>query len=153
MAVSIARLAASDRQDWRRLYDAYAAFYEMPMEDATAAATWAWLQDPRHELEGAIARDGDGRAIGLAHYRRMPSPLRGTDIGFLDDLFVDPELRGQGVGAALIAHVEAVGRESGWAKIRWITAEDNGRARALYDRVATRTRWVTYELAQKGGPR
>jgi hypothetical protein len=30
--------------------------------------------------------------------------------------------------------------------IRWITADDNYRARAVYDRVATRTKWVTYDL-------
>jgi len=40
----------------------------------------------------------DGNIVGFAHYRRMPSPLRGQDIGFLDDLFVDPEHRGQRIG-------------------------------------------------------
>ena len=36
----------------------------------------------------------DDNIVGFAHYRRMPSPLRGQDIGFLDDLFVDPKHRG-----------------------------------------------------------
>jgi hypothetical protein len=30
--------------------------------------------------------------------------------------------------------------------VRWITAEDNARARRLYDRVAQKTHWVTYEI-------
>jgi len=31
--------------------------------------------------------------------------------------------------------------------VRWITADDNYRAQALYDKVATRTHWVTYDAA------
>ena len=42
--------------------------------------------------------------------------------------------------------MEAEGRARGWGVIRWITGEDNTRARALYDRVAESTRWVTYDL-------
>ena len=30
--------------------------------------------------------------------------------------------------------------------IRWITAEDNYRGRAVYDRVAVKTKWLTYEI-------
>ena len=33
-----------------------------------------------------------------------------------------------------------------WPVVRWITAADNDRARAAYERVATRTSWVTYQL-------
>ncbi len=146
MAPTIAPPGEADRADWRRLYDGYADFYEMPMTDAVAAATWRWIRDPAHEVEGAIARAADGTAVGLAHYRRVPSPLRGTDCGFLDDLYVDPSARGQGIGAALIAHVEKIGRRRGWRRIQWITADDNHRARALYDRVAAKTSWTVYEI-------
>ena len=34
----------------------------------------------------------------------------------------------------------------GWSVVRWITAADNHRARAAYDRVATATPWVTYDM-------
>ena len=39
-----------------------------------------------------------------------------------------------------------VGRERNWSVIRWITAEDNYRARSSYDKIATRTKWVTYDI-------
>ena len=84
--------------------------------------------------------------MGLAHWRRMPSPLRGADIGFLDDLFVDPAARGGNIGEALIGHVAGVARARGWGVVRWITADDNYRARALYDRLAKKTSWNLYEL-------
>ena len=42
--------------------------------------------------------------------------------------------------------LEAEGRSRGWTVIRWITAENNYRARGVYDQVATRTPWVTYDI-------
>jgi GNAT superfamily N-acetyltransferase len=127
------------KEAWRRLYDGYATFYEREMTDQIAGTVWGWLQDPAHELEGALALHEDV-PVGLAHYRRMPSPLRGADVGFLDDLFVDPARRGGRIGEALIA------RERGWGVVRWITADDNYRARTLYDRLARKTLWNLYEL-------
>ena len=34
----------------------------------------------------------------------------------------------------------------GHTLVRWITADDNYRGRAVYDRVATRTMWITYDI-------
>src|SRR5687768_13219163 len=98
--VAIRPVAEEFKADWRRLYDGYAAFYRRPMDDRIAGTVWGWLLDPQHELEGALALL-DGRPVGLAHYRRTPSPLRGADIGFLDDLFVEEAARGGRIGERL----------------------------------------------------
>ncbi|MDX6749277.1 GNAT family N-acetyltransferase [Geminicoccaceae bacterium 1502E] len=143
--VEIVTPGETHKEGWRHLYDGYATFYRREMTDTIAGAVWGWLQDPAHELEGALALQG-GVPVGLAHYRRMPSPLRGADIGFLDDLFVDPSARGGNVGELLIDHVAKVARERGWGVVRWITADDNYRARSLYDRLAKKTSWNLYEL-------
>ena len=142
----IVPIATEHRARWQELYRGYATFYERELTDAHAETVWRWLQDPGHELEGRLALV-DGRPVGLAHFRRMPSPLRGADIGFLDDLFVDPKARAEGVGRALIEAVAGIARERGWSVVRWLTADDNYRARALYDRLAVKTAWNLYELA------
>ena len=36
--------------------------------------------------------------------------------------------------------------ERGWSIVRWTTADDNYRARAVYDELATRTTWITYDM-------
>ena len=144
--VAIRPVAEEFRADWRRLYDGYAAFYRRPMDDRIAGTVWGWLTDPSHELEGVLAHL-DGRPVGLAHYRRMPSPLRGADIGFLDDLFVEEAARGGRIGERLFAHLAAVARERGWPVVRWLTGDDNYRARTLYDRVGVKTAWNLYEMA------
>lgn len=163
--VIVAPPAAGDRAEWRRLYDAYALFYKREMTDAIADRVWGWISDPRPHgpCEGRIARTEDGRVVGLAHFRDMASPLRGTVCGFLDDLFVDPAWRGRPAGSGIVPSgssiapaggsiarlllddIAAIGRARGWPFYRWLTADDNYRARTLYDRVATRTMWVTYQ--------
>lgn len=139
--------APADHAGWRRLYDAYAAFYKREMTDAIAGRVWAWITDPTPHgpCEGLVARDAAGKVVGLAHFRDMASPLRGTVAGFLDDLFVDPAWRGRKLGRALLDEVGAIGRKRGWPFYRWLTADDNYRARALYDQAAQRTMWITYQ--------
>jgi GNAT superfamily N-acetyltransferase len=111
------------------------------------ATVWDWLHDTTHEVNGLIAVDGEMRGIGLSHYRPFSRPLAASIGGFLDDLFVRPDWRGRGVADALIGAVLDEGRRRGWTVLRWITADDNGRARAVYDRVADKTDWVTYQVA------
>ncbi len=84
--------------------------------------------------------------VGLTHFRGFARPLAAATGGFLDDLFVDPAARGSGAAAALIEAVKAEGLRRGWTVIRWITAENNYRARSLYDRMAAKTVWTTYDI-------
>jgi GNAT superfamily N-acetyltransferase len=140
-------VAVEHRQDWEKLYAGYAAFYQVVQTLEMRATVWGWILDPSHEVEGLIAVDPSGRAVGLAHFRPFARPLAARMGGFLGDLFVAPEARGSGAAQALIEAVARLGRERGWSVVRWITAEDNHRARAAYDRLATRTRWLTYEIS------
>lgn len=136
---------ADDRSEWERLYAGYAAFYKVTQTPEMRATVWGWLHDPAHQTRGFVAED-QGRLIGLAHFRPFARPLSASNGGFLDDLFVDPAARGSGAADALIAAIADEGRKQGWTVIRWITAEDNYRARALYDRVAEKTKWATYDI-------
>ncbi len=145
MSQTIRPAVESDRPDWDRLYAGYAAFYRVTQTPEMRDRVWGWIHDPGHGTEALVAESAGG-LVGLAHFRPFARPLSATTGGFLDDLFVDPGSRGTGAGAALIAGVEAAGRARGWSVIRWITASDNVTAQALYDRVAKRTPWVTYDI-------
>lgn len=145
MSPTIRPPVESDRPDWGRLYADYAAFYRVTQTTAMRDRVWGWIHDPAQSTEALVA-EGAAGLVGLAHFRPFARPLSATTGGFLDDLFVDPAARGTGAGAALIAGVEAAGRARGWSVIRWITAADNTTAQALYDRVAKRTPWVTYDI-------
>ncbi len=143
--MDIRAVTEADRAAWAQLYADYAAFYGVVQTDAMRAVVWGWLTDPAHGTEGLVA-EVDGVVVGIAHYRAFARPLSASVGGFLDDLFVGPEARGTGAAEALVQGVADVGRKRGWSLIRWITAEDNYRARGLYDRVAEKAKWVTYDI-------
>ena len=136
----------ADRGRWEELYRAYADFYREPVTAEQLDRVWSWVMDPTHDVNALLVRDAAGRAVGLAHYRPYFRPLAATVAGHLDDLFVEPAARGTGAVDALFAALRAVARQRGWGKIRWITADDNHRARSKYDQVAERTMWVVYDM-------
>ena len=138
-------LEKADFPQWQGLYAGYAAFYQVRQTPEMRENVWSWLIDPAHEVKGLVAEQ-DGSLIGLAHYRPYARPLSASTGGFLDDLFVAPAARGMGAGRALIAALSDIGRVKGWTVLRWITADTNQTARALYDQVATQTPWVTYDI-------
>jgi GNAT superfamily N-acetyltransferase len=139
-------LEPGDHDRWRVLYAAYADFYRVEQSDEQAERTWGWLLDPAHEVEGLVVVDEGGHVAGLAHVRPFARPLSATVGGFLDDLFVEQPARGTGAVDALLQALQERAAERGWSVVRWITAEDNARARAKYDQVAARTTWVTYDM-------
>ncbi|MCL7938744.1 GNAT family N-acetyltransferase [Halomonas sp. ATCH28] len=145
MTLTISVPGTTDHDDWQRLYRGYAEYYGMPMSESTLTTVWDWIQDGTR-LQGRLARDANGQAVGLMHFRAMPSPLRGSTVGFLDDLFVDPAYRGTGAVDEMMEALRQEARQQGWPFVRWITRENNYRARGVYDRCAERTDWVTYQL-------
>lgn len=146
MSVSVNPVSRDDREQWEMLYHGYAEFYQVPMNDEILDTVWGWIDDDSNPFFGLIAKDEEGTALGLMHCRQMASPLRGALVGFLDDLFVTPAARGQGVVEELYAALNQLGKQQGWPFIRWITAENNYRGRAVYDKLSNRTHWVTYQM-------
>lgn len=142
--VTVRPLEPRDSARWRELFTAYGVFYETDFDDALLDGVWAWLTDAQHPLICLVA-EVDAEVVGFAHLREQPDTFTAGPGWFLDDLFTVPAVRGTGAGSALLAAVEQHARTHGGGTVRWITAADNDRAQRVYDRVATRTTWVTYE--------
>ena len=143
--LSIVKLKSSHFEGWLSLYKLYAEFYNTSLSNSGTKTTWEWLIDTNHPCTGIVVLE-DNLLVGLAHFREMPSPLRGTNIGFLDDLFVLPEKRGGKVVTLLIEELKKEAIEKNWGIIRWITQDKNYRARNLYDKISQKTDWNTYEM-------
>ncbi|NTJ41567.1 GNAT family N-acetyltransferase [Agrobacterium larrymoorei] len=144
--VVVRAVRVEDRAGWDVLYQGYAAFYNVVQTAEMRDTVWAWLHDDSKESRGLVAVDADGRLTGITHFRPFARPLSATTGCYLDDLFVSPSARGTGCAEALIEGVKAVALSEGWSVVRWITAENNYRGRAVYDKLATRTNWVTYDI-------
>jgi len=144
--ITVRPVQPGDRAQWDTLYQGYAIFYKVEQTAGMRDTVWSWLHDDARESCGLVAERTDGTMIGLAHYRPFSRPLSATTGCYLDDLFVSPLARGAGAADILIDGVRAIAAEKGWSVVRWITAENNYRGRGVYDRVATRTNWVTYDI-------
>ena len=133
-----------DRERWEQLFLEYGVFYETTFDRAVLDGVWAWLMDDSAEVRAFVAVDGDD-VIGFTHYRPQPDTFVAGPGWFLDDLYVDPTHRGSGAATALIDAVADYATAHGGGTLRWITAHDNERAQRVYDRIATKATWVTYE--------
>ncbi|MBK5286943.1 MAG: GNAT family N-acetyltransferase [Acidimicrobiia bacterium] len=151
---TVRHVRADEYEQWSRLFTGYADFYEWPTSASHQRQIWGWIHD-EGSIEALVAVECDdegaeiGEAQGLAHLREWVRPLRGVRCGYLDDLFVEPSVRGSGAVDALFRRIDEIARERAWDVVRWTTAEDNTRAQTAYDRVATRTTWVTYDMAPR----
>lgn len=142
---TIAAVTRADHDEWLALWQAYLTFYESEVADTVTQSTFSRIAADE-ELHGAIARDDEGRAIGIVHWLTHAATWSPSGYCYLEDLFVDPEARGSGTGRALIEHVRERAADAGVTKVYWLTAQDNATARRLYDSVATHTGFVHYEL-------
>jgi ribosomal protein S18 acetylase RimI-like enzyme len=141
----IRKLEDKDKENWAKLYSGYADFYKVQMNKGILDTLWGWTQDETHDVKG-ICFELKGKIVGIAHYRTMPRPIKGQYICFLDDLFVDPDFRGQKIAQKLISHLKSLSNLNNWNGIRWITHSSNEKAKKLYDKIANNTGFELYEL-------
>jgi GNAT superfamily N-acetyltransferase len=132
-----------DRSGWDPLWQGYLTFYKSALAGQVTDATWRRFFDPIEPLHALVAVR-EGRLIGFAHYLLHRSTWAPVCYCYLEDLFVDPALRGGGVGRKLIAAVEAAAREAGASRLYWTTHETNETAQALYDKIAERPGFIQY---------
>ena len=143
----IRKLDLKDKEKWSKLYYSYAEFYEVTMNIAILDTLWEWIHDENHVVNG-ICYELNNNIIGIAHFRTMPRPIKGQYIGFLDDLFVDEDFRGQKIAQKLINHLKSLSKVNNWYVIRWINHSSNENAKKLYDKIAHNTGFELYELKE-----
>jgi len=137
-------LVDADRAAWQPLWEAYLAFYESPETASVSDASFARLATRTERMAGFVAEQ-DGTVVGFAHAVLHGSSWHVGPACYLEDLFVSPEVRGGGVGRALIDAVTTWGLAAGSERTYWITQQGNDRARALYDTLAHVEPFVLYE--------
>ena len=141
----IRKLERKDKENWIKLYCGYAKFYKASMSQEILDTLWGWIHDENH-IVNAICFELEGKIVSIAHYRTMPRPIKGEYIGFLDDLYVEPDFRGQKIAQKLISHLKSLSKANNWNGIRWITHSSNENAKKLYDKIANNTGFELYEL-------
>jgi ribosomal protein S18 acetylase RimI-like enzyme len=122
--------SAADLNELVRLYVAYRLFYGEAPEQERAAL---FIRDRVTQLSGRyfLAWNGDN-AVGFIHLMPSTNTLAMRHIWFLEDLYVDPAARGQGVATALLSYAEAFARGTGAERLTLATAHGNLAAQHIY---------------------
>ncbi len=143
MSITIRPITVSDKARWLELFKEYIIFYKSKLPDEQFELTWQRINSDFNI--NALLAELDGQVVGFTHYIFRPSTWEVEDFCYLEDLYVDPKVRGAGVGRALIKAVEEIAIASGSKRLYWTTAPDNETARKLYDKVAITDR-VQYKI-------
>ncbi|MCC7363329.1 MAG: GNAT family N-acetyltransferase [Dehalococcoidia bacterium] len=106
------------------------------------------LFGPRPYAEVLIAETEAGATAGFALFFHNYSTWEGRPGIWLEDLFVLPELRGQGHGRALLAAIAAIAVARGCARFEWSVLDWNEPSIGFYRALGARAmdEWTTYRL-------
>ncbi|KAJ5122997.1 hypothetical protein N7448_009094 [Penicillium atrosanguineum] len=148
----ITKLKSNDFDEWSTLFRAYINFYETSIPEDQYRRTFERILDSESDLYALVMRQqqagdsNDGKMIAIAHFFPQQTPWSEKNIMLLNDLFVDPSLRGKGQGRRMIQAVADASKEMGCFRLQWLTKKDNVTARRLYDTMADGS-FVQYRMS------
>lgn len=124
--------------DYERLADRVTATLEQLQES---------LFGPRPYAEVILARIA-GEPVGFALFFHNYSTFRAAPGLYLEDLFVNPEHRGKGIGRALLTHLAEIAVQRGCARMEWSVLDWNEPAIGFYRRLGAEPLddWTTFRL-------
>ena len=147
-AIHVRPIEQADLAAWTPLWDGYNAFYGRAGPTALSPqitdVTWRRFFDANEPVFALVA-ETSGRLVGLTHYLFHRSTTRIEPTCYLQDLFTAPDVRGQGIGRALILGVYQAAKAAGVREVYWQTHETNSAGRLLYDNVAKYAGYIVYE--------
>jgi GNAT superfamily N-acetyltransferase len=141
--IDVRAVTAADEPRWRELWAGYNAFYEAKVPESITQATWRRILDPAAPIVGRVAVV-EARVVGFSNSVLHESTWAAGPICYLEDLFVDPAMRGSGVGRMLLQDLVVLARQHGWPKLYWHTRGNNSTARRLYDTFTPADDFVRY---------
>ena len=147
----IRRPTLVDRSQWELLWKGYLEFYREPdFPSELTELLWHRIHDVQHPIECFVAEDQDtGELVGLTHYLPHANTWKAALVCYLQDLFVNNRVRGQGIGESLIQAVVDFSKTKGWIQVYWQTERNNTTARGLYDKLTGGTDgFIIYHIGE-----
>lgn len=146
------RASRADAEGLLELIVALANFEKLPPPDDDARKRLiehGFGERPRFESWLAFWK-GIERPVGYAVLFDAYSTFRANPTLYLEDLFVLPEYRKRGIGAAFLRHCIQMACERGCGRMEWTCLDWNTKAQAVYERLGARrlSEWYLYRLTR-----
>ncbi|MQA76078.1 MAG: GNAT family N-acetyltransferase [Solirubrobacterales bacterium] len=142
---AVRRAAVADAPEIARLLHDFNTEFSVPTPGIAVLTDTARRLLAGGELTILLAGEGPD---GLAQLQLLPSIWTGKLDAYLQELYVAPSKRGQGLGRDLLEEAMRIAREAGATRIELGTSEDDTTAIALYE-----SRGFSNREDSPGGPR
>lgn len=147
MDVTVRNISADDYEKWCLLWSAYNAIGGGIVPEEITYHTWKRALSVDSPVICRVA-EVEGQIVGFAMCVLHEGTYYIEPICYLEDFFVSDDMRGKGVGKAILTHLREEATNNKWAKVYWHTRSNNP-ARRLYDRFARTDDFVRYRMTFK----
>ncbi len=132
-----------DFPDWLPLWDGNNLGHR---DEKVTSETWTRLTDPEFPVYGLLA-EKDARLVGLLHYVVHPTTGNIKPVCYMQDVYVDPEFRRNGIARKLIEELAAQAKaHKKWARMYWLAESDNEAAQSLYKTLGVKMDFTLHML-------
>ncbi len=127
------------------------ASYEKKIDEVTA--TESDLHDVlfNQKIVDAIIAELDGEAVGFAVFFHNFSTFIGKPGIYIEDMYVNPEARGKGVGKAIFSYIAGYALKRKCCRLEWSVLHWNEPSIDFYKRLGAEPKdeWIVYKLSGK----
>lgn len=141
----IRALQNDDYAQWLALWDAN---NQEQSDPAVTEETWARICNPAYPVFGLGAWEDDA-LVGILHYVVHPTTGSVAPVAYMQDLYVGPAFRNQGIAQDLVRALSNEAKEKGLARVYWLAEANNDAARALYSKLGVRLDFALYVMPLK----
>ena len=141
--LTIRPLHPDDFEQWQPLWDGNNLGVR---DEAVTRETWNRLLSSDNTQVNGLCAEKDGEMCGIVHYILHPTTGHINPVCYMQDVYVDPAHRRQGVGRHLVEEVVKTGMQEKWARMYWLTENDNAEARAMYENLGIKLDFTFYVL-------
>lgn len=140
----------ADVPDVLRLIRALATYEREPDAVVTTEADlqrWVFGADA---VASVLVAEAEGRVVGIALWFRSFSTWTGQPGIYLEDLFVEPDARGSGLGKAMLVELARIAVDRGYARVEWAVLDWNQPSIDFYESLGAQLmrEWLLVRMTQ-----
>lgn len=141
--MKIRAVTSDDFPQWLMLWNAN---NQGQVNEPVTTQTWMRILDDTSSVHALVAED-KGELVGLLQYVVHPTTGSLSDVCYMQDVYVAPERRKQGIARKMVLELERIGKREKWARIYWLAEAGNEAAQALYKNLGQRLNFTLHVLA------